>query len=434
MTTRCSSPSSRPFPTASRDAVTERSYSFAAGGPASLAPNSTVATAPFLIAVEAEDRRDQKAPLVRIASAIEPEWLIDLFPDRVRETNQAEWNRSAERVEAVSALWFGQIAIQESRGIADPEAAAAMLAAKAMETGLARFTDVEEIDAFLERTRFAALHGPVPVPDVREALASLAYGLKSFSELEAAARGAGLVRALENQLPSAARRLREELAPDRIRLPGGRAIRVHYEPAQTPWIASRLQDFFGMRETPAIARGAVPLVIRLLAPNQRPVQTTTDLAGFWQRLYPQVRKELSRRYPNISGPRTSMTPDEQAIRGIISTWQSATARDELDRILPLMSEDVVFLTPGNLPMQGRETFAAASRANAGQVSIEASAEIVEVHVSGDMAYAWTNLSVTITPRSGGVAMHRRGPTLSIFRKTAGGGWVLSRDANLLAAS
>ena len=79
-------------------------------------------------------------------------------------------------------------------------------------------------------------------------------------------------------------------------------MRVHYEANQPPWIASRLQDFFGMRETPAVARGAVPLVVRLLAPNQRPVQVTSDLAGFWERLYPQVRKELSRRYPKHDWP------------------------------------------------------------------------------------------------------------------------------------
>jgi ATP-dependent helicase HrpB len=63
-----------------------------------------------------------------------------------------------------------------------------------------------------------------------------------------------------------------------------------------------LQDFFGMSETPRLARGAVPVVARLLAPNQRPVQTTTDLAGFWARLYPQVRRELSRRYPRHKWP------------------------------------------------------------------------------------------------------------------------------------
>jgi ATP-dependent helicase HrpB len=63
-----------------------------------------------------------------------------------------------------------------------------------------------------------------------------------------------------------------------------------------------LQDFFGMKDTPRLARGKVPLVVHLLAPNQRPVQTTTDLAGFWERLYPQVRRELSRRYPRHFWP------------------------------------------------------------------------------------------------------------------------------------
>jgi len=273
----------------------------AAGGPAQLAPSSTVTAEPFLVAVEAEDRRDEKAPLVRLASGIRPDWLLDLFPERIRESSRVEWNRTAERVESVSALLFDQIAIEESRTAPDPEAAAALLAAKAMEAGLARFDDAESIDGFLGRVRFAAQHGPVPMPDPEAALRSLAIGLKSFADLEAAARGA-LVRTMEQQMAGAARRLLEEIAPERIKLAHGRSVPVHYPADQPPWIASRLQDFFGMRTTPAVARGAVPVVVRLLAPNQRPVQMTTDLAGFWQRLYPQVRKELSRRYPRHAWP------------------------------------------------------------------------------------------------------------------------------------
>jgi ATP-dependent helicase HrpB len=275
----------------------------AAGGPAQLAPASTVTASDFLVAVEAEDRRDQKTPLVRLASAIEPEWLLDLFPERVRETERVEWNRAAERVESVTALMFGEIALEESRRAPKSEAAAAMLAQKAVEAGIARFAEVEEIDSFLARVNFAAQHGwsVALAPDAIEiALRSLAAGLKSFSELENASRNGGLLRALELQIPS--RRLLDEIAPERILLPKGRQVRVHYEPNQPPWIASRLQDFFGMRETPTVARGAVALVVRLLAPNQRPVQMTSDLAGFWQRLYPLVRKELSRRYPRHAWP------------------------------------------------------------------------------------------------------------------------------------
>jgi ATP-dependent helicase HrpB len=277
----------------------------AAGGPAQLAPASTVTASEFLVAVEAEDRAEQKAPLVRLASGIEPEWLLDLFPGRVRETSQLEWNRAAERVEAVSALRFDEIVIEERRANPDPEAAGALLAQKVIEAGIARFADTEELDAYLARVNFAAAHAAVPQlgpPEVEGALGAAAFGLKSFAELEAALRGGVLLRALEQQLPVAARRKIEQVAPAIIRLPRGRQVRIHYDAGQPPWIASRLQDFFGMRETPAVACGAVPLVVRLLAPNQRPVQMTSDLAGFWARLYPQVRKELARRYPKHAWP------------------------------------------------------------------------------------------------------------------------------------
>src|SRR5215471_7094909 len=123
----------------------------ASGGPAQLAPASTVTAAEFLVAVEAEDRPDQKAPLVRLASAIEPEWLVDLFPERVRETQRVEWNRATERVEAANLLMFDEIVIEERRGAANPEAAAALLAQKALEAGIVRFADPEQIAAFLAR-------------------------------------------------------------------------------------------------------------------------------------------------------------------------------------------------------------------------------------------------------------------------------------------
>jgi len=277
----------------------------AAGGSAALAPNSTVTEAELLVAVEAEDRRDQKIPLVRIASAVEPEWLLDLLPERLRETDELEWNRAAERVESVKALMFDRIAIETRRGVPDPEAAGAMLAHKAVEAGLARFADLEDVAAFRARVNFAAEHSAVPEFDdtaIEAALRSLAVGLRSFSELAAVTRDGGLIRALEQGLGPKGRRMMEEVAPTRLRLARGREVKVHYEEGQAPWIASRLQDFFGMRETPAAARGRVPVVVRLLAPNQRPVQMTTDLAGFWQRLYPQVRKELARRYPRHAWP------------------------------------------------------------------------------------------------------------------------------------
>ncbi len=87
-----------------------------------------------------------------------------------------------------------------------------------------------------------------------------------------------------------------------MQLPGGRQVKVNYEPGKPPWIESRLQDFFGMADGPKVVNGRVPLTLHLLAPNQRAVQVTTDLAGFWERHYPAIRKELGRKYPRHFWP------------------------------------------------------------------------------------------------------------------------------------
>jgi ATP-dependent helicase HrpB len=265
------------------------------GGSATLASDAGV---DFLVAVDIEDRRENAQPLVRLYCPIEPAWLLDLFPDRVVERNRVEWNRAAERVEAVNALLYDQLAIEETRGGAvDPGQAAALLAERALDAGIERFVDRESLGEFLARTEFASAHAAIPKIDIESAFRELCTGLKSFAELKTAA--ASMIPMLEQRANA---RLLNQIAPDRIKLPSGRYSKVHYDAGKPPWIASRLQDFFGLRETPRIANGKIPLVVHLLAPNQRPVQTTTDLAGFWQRLYPQVRKELSRRYPKHSWP------------------------------------------------------------------------------------------------------------------------------------
>ena len=142
---------------------------------------------------------------------------------------------------------------------------------------------------------------------VHGALRALCAGRRSFAEL----READLPGALLARLDPRARAAIERLAPDRVTLPGGRSVRVQYESGKPPWVESRLQDFFGMAAGPAVAGGRVPLVLHLLAPNQRAVQVTTDLAGFWDRHYLAIRRELSRRYPRHSwpeDPRTAAPP------------------------------------------------------------------------------------------------------------------------------
>jgi ATP-dependent helicase HrpB len=248
----------------------------------------------FMVAVDAEDRKEKPLPLIRMTARIEPEWLIDLFPDRVKDQSNVVWNRVAERVDAVSALLYDDLVIQESRGaVPDAQAAAELLAEKAMEAGIERFVDVVALHNFTGRVEFAGL----AAPDIPQALRELCVGLRSFAELKKAS--ADLVSMLVQK--TGERRFRE-LAPESIRLQKGRQTKVHYERGKPPWIASRLQDFFGMRDTPRIGPERTPVVVHLLAPNQRAVQTTTDLAGFWERLYPEVRRELMRRYPRHAWP------------------------------------------------------------------------------------------------------------------------------------
>lgn len=236
----------------------------------------------FVVALDVEQRKDRGLPLIRLAAGpISPDWLLDRATERVT----IEWNRTAERVEQATALLYDALVVDEDRVPAPrTEASSGLLVEKALETDIGRFADRDALEQLRARAGFAGVE-----IDVAAGLTKLCRGKLGFAEL-AQANLLGILRP-----PSL-----EKRAPERLRLPGGREVKIHYEPGKPPWIESRLQDFFGVRETPRI--GGTPVVVHLLAPNHRPVQVTTDLAGFWERLYPQVRRELSRRYPKHKWP------------------------------------------------------------------------------------------------------------------------------------
>ena len=129
-----------------------------------------------------------------------------------------------------------------------------------------------------------------------------------------------------------------------------------------------------------------------------------------------------------------MISDEQAIRNLIALWHSATAAGDVDTVLTLMNEDVVFLVAGQPPMRGRSTFEKGLRGLLSSHRVESESEIQEIQVSGDLAYCWSVLAVRIVPLSGGNPVSRSGSALSILHKQASGAWVVVRDANLLAVS
>jgi uncharacterized protein (TIGR02246 family) len=127
-----------------------------------------------------------------------------------------------------------------------------------------------------------------------------------------------------------------------------------------------------------------------------------------------------------------MHDDEEAIRQVIAAWLRASASGDTETVLGLMTEDVVFLRPGQPPTCGRAAFAAA-QASMGKLRIAANADVQEVRVAGDWAYCWNKLTVTFTPENGGDSTTQTGSVLSIFRRSAGG-WQLYRDANMLTAA
>jgi uncharacterized protein (TIGR02246 family) len=121
--------------------------------------------------------------------------------------------------------------------------------------------------------------------------------------------------------------------------------------------------------------------------------------------------------------------DEEAIRNLIATWQEASRAGNLAKVLELMTDDVVFLTSGQPPMN-KEGFAKGFEAMIQTMAVTSQSDTREIVVSGEHAYSWGHLSVTATPKKGGESIHRSGYTLTVFRKEQGA-WRLARDANML---
>jgi ATP-dependent helicase HrpB len=277
----------------------------ARGGSVVQSEESVVRDAQWLVVLDASEQRARA--VAHLLSAIEPEWLLELFPERVLDRTELRFDPRSERIEAAHTLRYDGLLLDESRRAAErgPEAEA-LLHESALARGPETFADEPEaLERFERRVAHAAALSPAipPLgPDARaRALRAACAGKLSFAEL----REAGLLASLRGLLNAEQLALLERLAPEQVALAHGRRLPVHYEPDRPPWVQSRLQDFFGLRDGPRL--GEQPLVLHLLAPNQRAVQVTTDLAGFWQRHYPELRRQLMRRYPKHAWPEDPLT-------------------------------------------------------------------------------------------------------------------------------
>jgi ATP-dependent helicase HrpB len=253
--------------------------------------------------VDAGRRGERSEAWVRSASGVERAWLD---PTRVRTTETLSFDPKRECVRGVRQVCFDDLVLEEvekqvGRGA---DVAAVLEAAARDDLGAALALQGKGLAAF--RARVACLKSWRPELDLpaidEETLAALlpelCRGKRSFEEL----RQAPLLDHVRGHFTWEQMQTLQREAPEEIEVPSGSRIRLLYEEGRPPVLAVRIQEVFGMRETPTVASGRVKVLMHLLAPNQRPQQITDDMPSFWKNTYPYVRAELRRRYAKHAWP------------------------------------------------------------------------------------------------------------------------------------
>ncbi|MCE9596205.1 MAG: ATP-dependent helicase HrpB [Planctomycetes bacterium] len=264
-------------------------------------------------------RRGQASARVRQASAIERAWLDEFAGGALHEERETHFDEARGRAFAVRRVLYEDLAIEESEtGAPDPATATASLLDFARRNPTRALELDGDVGRFLARVR--SLREWLPelglashdFDDLIDALAPWCDGKTNVDEL----RRVPLLDVLRSRLSREQVKAIEEHAPEALDLPSGSTRRLEYEPGKPPVLAVRLQELFGLADTPMVARGRVRVLLHLLAPNQRVVQVTQDLASFWNTTYLQVRKDLRARYPKHSWPEDpwTATPTARTVR------------------------------------------------------------------------------------------------------------------------
>lgn len=260
-----------------------------------------VRDATLFLAVDVD--RGTSEALVWKASAVDRDWLPT---EHLVLRTEVEFDRDARRVIARRRVTWEDLLLEETpEALPDGPEVARILADAAAESFDEVFPWDDPATAdYVQRVRCLAQWMPdleLPALDpaqLRAILPTIAYNYRSFEEL----RRAPWLGAIEGLLTPQQRQAVQREAPERIEVPSGSRIRLRYEPGKPPVLAVRIQEIFGLLETPRVARGRVAVLLHLLAPNMRPQQVTDDLASFWRTTYHQVRKDLRRRYPKHAWP------------------------------------------------------------------------------------------------------------------------------------
>ncbi|MSU59856.1 MAG: ATP-dependent RNA helicase [Pedosphaera sp.] len=268
-----------------------------------LARESVVQQSPLFVAAEVreiEQRGGELNTLLSLATAIEADWLKELFPEDIKSEVHVHFDAQAKRVLAAELLRFRDLALAAKRVDPPPADAAARLLAAEINAGRLPLPNWDHsVEQWLLRLRLLCQHCPdLQLPAITDAdkqhlIEQLCHGAVSYKDIKE--REVKLV--VMSWLSAAQRELLDKHAPERLTLTNGRTPKVSYEAGNPPHIALRIQELYDVTQSPKIALGRVPVVVHILTPGMKPIQVTSDLASFWREHYPRIKSELQRKYP-----------------------------------------------------------------------------------------------------------------------------------------
>lgn len=238
--------------------------------------------------------------VLSLATAIEIDWLREFFPEDLRPDSRVTYDTVGMRVRAEEILRFRDLVISSKRVEPPPADAAARLLADEVLAGRLQLQRWDHtVTQWILRLNLLAQWCPdLGLPQIldddrRHIVEQICHGASSYKEI----KDREVKSAVQSWVSGAQREQVEKYMPERVTLSNDRTPKVTYEAANPPFISLRIQELFGVTQTPKIAMGRVPLSVHILAPSMRPVQVTQDLANFWREHYPRIKSELQRKYP-----------------------------------------------------------------------------------------------------------------------------------------
>jgi ATP-dependent helicase HrpB len=268
-----------------------------------LARESAVQSSPLFVVSEIreiEGRDKEVNTILSLATAIEVEWLRELFPDDIKSDLHVQFDAREKRVLAAELLRFRDLALAAKRIDPPPADAAARLLADEILAGRLLLPNWDHhVEQWLARLSLlckecADLQLPaITDEDKKSIIEQLCHGAVSYKDI----KEREVKPIVTSWLSPAQRELLDKHAPERLTLANGRTPKVNYEPGRAPFISLRIQELYDVTQTPRIAMNRVPVTVHILTPGMKPVQVTQDLANFWREHYPKIKSELARKYP-----------------------------------------------------------------------------------------------------------------------------------------